>query len=472
MNKFIEAMTNETQTENGAVAFKSSMNKNVDLFFAGAVKTSVDEVKNLITKAFQENRLLATKVAFYLRDAREGQGKRDVVRALIQVLSREDSSVLTKILPFIPMIGRWKDVFENMKLFNQEQLAMIKKMIEVGTQDPSTVQLMAKWMPRKGENAVILTKLLGLSPKEYRQFVVSNSNTVEQLMCAKQWDEIDFEKVPSVASKIYQKAFMRNAESYQAYVNSLVKGEAKVNASTLFPHDIVSAVMKRNGNMSVLDAQWKALPDYMEGAEQYNVLPVIDTSGSMTSPAYGNVTCMDISAGLGVYLAQHNRGAFKDMWCNFNDNPTFYTLKSGTIENVVRGLDYNNWGGSTNLNKVFDKLLSTALQNKVPAEDMPRVILIVSDMEFNSCGRLSNYEKIKLQYKNSGYECPAIVFWNVSSRNGTTPVRFDEQGVALVGGYSPVIMQQILKGGLEELTPEGMMLRTVADKYNYLNGLV
>lgn len=472
MNKFVEAMTNETQTENGAVAFKSSMNKNVDLFFAGAVKTSVDEVKNLITKAFSENRLLALKVAFYLRDAREGQGKRDVIRALIKVLAREDSTTLTKILPFIPMIGRWKDVFEDMSIYNAEQLLMIEEMIQVGAQDPSTVQLMAKWMPRKGQNAVILTKLLGLSPKVYRRFVVDNSNTVEQLMCAKQWNDIDFEKVPSVASKIYQKAFMRNSETYQSYVNSLVKGEAKVNASVLYPHDIVSAVLHDRGNMSVLDAQWKVLPDYMSGAEHYNVLPVIDTSGSMCSIAYGNTTCMDVSVGLGVYLSQRNRGAFKDMWCNFDSTPTFYTLKSGTIEQVVKGLDYSNWGGSTNLNAVFDKLLNTALQNNVPSEDMPKIILIISDMEFNLCGRLSNYEKIKVQYRESGYECPAIVFWNVQSRNNTTPVRFNEKGVALIGGYSPVIMQQILKGGLKDLTPEGIMLQTVSDKYNYLNGLV
>jgi hypothetical protein len=103
---------------------------------------------------------------------------------------------------------------------------------------------------------------------------------------------------------------------------------------------------------------------------------------------------------------------------------------------------------------------------------MPKIILIISDMEFNLCGRLSNYEKIKVQYREAGYECPAIVFWNVQSRNNTTPVRFNEKGVALIGGYSPVIMQQILKGGLKDLTPEGIMLQTVSDKYNYLNGLV
>jgi hypothetical protein len=470
MNKLIETMTNVTTTENGAVTFKSSMDKNVDLFFSGAVTSDTSIIRGMILNAFREDKLLALKISFYLRDVREGQGKRDVIRALILVLAREDSVLLAKLLPFIPMIGRWKDVFEQMPIYTDEQKDIIKVMISVASKDPTIVGMMAKWMPRKGVNAVILTKLLELTPKEYRRFIVDNSNTVEQLMCAREWDSINFEHVPSVASKIYQKAFMRNTEQYSKYVDSLIKGEAKVNASVLFPHDIIVAL--QNGNKDVLNEQWNSLPNYMEGSEKFNVLPVIDTSGSMNINAYGIVTCMQVAIGLGVYLSQRNEGAYKNFWCNFNLSPTFYTLKEGNIDEVVKGLNYNNWGTSTNINLVFTKLLNDSVKFNVPAEDMPRIVLIISDMEFNSCGTFTNYEKFKSQYEEAGYKAPLVVFWNVSSSNGTSPVRFNEENVAMIGGYSPVIMKQILQGGLEDMTPLGMMLKTIKDKYEYLNDIL
>ena len=475
MNKFIESFTNETTTENGAITYKSSLNKIVDLFFSGAVSAE-EQIKSMIANALQEDTLLALKVSFYLRDAREGQGKRDVIRALIDVLAKSKPQLLTAILPFIPIIGRWKDVFENMSVYDATQLALIRKMIEVGKEDPTVVGLMCKWMPRKGENAVILTKLLGLSPKEYRKFIVGNSNTVEQLMCAKEWNSINFEQVPSVAAKIYQKAFMRNSNTYADYVASLVKGEAKVNASVLYPHEICKSMIARNGNNDVLDAQWDALPNYMEGSEARNVFPVIDTSGSMECVAYGSTSCMDVAVGLGIYLAQRNEGAFKNVWCNFSTSPKIYQLPEGKLSTAVGGIDYRNWSMSTDLNAVFDLVLNTAKRNEVPESDMPKTILILSDMEFNSaCGRYgstSNFNKIREQYKYEGYEMPLVVFWNISSRSGNSPVRFDETGAVLVGGYSPVIMKEVLSGKITGMTPEKFVISAVGARYNYLDSIV
>jgi hypothetical protein len=475
MNKFVESFTNETTTENGAITYKSSLNKIVDLFFSGAVSKE-DQVKDMIANALKEDTLLALKVSFYLRDVREGQGKRDVIRALIDVLAKSKPELLTAILPFIPLIGRWKDVFENMNIYNASQLSLIRKMIMVGTEDTAVVGLMCKWMPRKGKNAVILTRLLNISPREYRKFIVGNSNTVEQLMCSKEWDSINFEQVPSVASKIYQKAFMRNSKTYADYVSSLAKGEAKVNASVLYPHDIFKSMNDRSGNNDVLDAQWDALPNYMEGSETRNVFPVIDTSGSMTATAYGNTSCMDVAVGLGIYIAQRNEGAFKNLWCNFSTSPRIYQLPEGKLSTAISGIDYDNWGMSTDLNVVFHLVLHTAVSNKIPESDMPKTILILSDMEFDyACGRygsISNFNKIREQYISAGYEMPLVVFWNIQSRNGISPVRFDENGVILVGGYSPVIMKEVLNGDIVGMTPEKFVINAVGDKYNYLNYVV
>jgi hypothetical protein len=235
-------------------------------------------------------------------------------------------------------------------------------------------------------------------------------------------------------------------------------------------------MIDHNGNNDVLDAQWEALPNYMEGSELRNVFPVIDTSGSMTCTAYGNTSCMDVAVGLGIYLAQRNEGAFKNVWCNFSTTPKIYQLPEGKLSKAVGGIDFSNWSMSTDLNAVFSLVLNTAVRNKVPESDMPKTILILSDMEFNSaCGRYgstSNFNKIREQYTSAGYEMPLVVFWNIQSRNGTAPVRFDENGVVLVGGYSPVIMKEILSGNITGMTPEKFVINAVGSRYSYLNDLV
>jgi hypothetical protein len=285
--------------------------------------------------------------------------------------------------------------------------------------------------------------------------------------------EIDFGKLPSRAAKVYQKAFMRNTpDNYQNYVDSLVKGEAKVNSATLFPADIVRAIRCNIGNSDVLNAQWEALPNYMEGCTM-NILPVIDVSGSMDCPAYGNTTAMDVSVSLGMYLSTRNEGEFKNLWCNFSETPKIFSITGDNITQQYHSIIGTSWGYSTNLQSVFDLILNRAVSTNVPANDMPKAIIIISDMEFDSASSPSktNFEVIKEKYKASGYELPIVVFWNANSRADNTPVTKDEQNVILVGGYSPVIMKHILANNLKPITPMQMMIDTISPKYSYLDAI-
>jgi hypothetical protein len=473
-NTFVSNITNIATTENGAISFKSSLNSNVDFFFHGA-SIEKESIIELFEKAYNENKLVALKNAFYLRDIRDGEKKKDVIEKVITFLNQKDTKVLQAILPYIPVIGSWKDVFKNVYMFNEETLNIVKNMIELVKDDSNISSLMAKWMPRKGENALILTKLLNFRAKEYRQFVVSRTNVVEQLMCSNRWDEIDYSKLPSVASKIYQKTFWRHStDRYEKYLEKLEKGETKINSSVLFPHDIISMLLKNEGDITALNAQWNNLPNYMENSEKYNVFPVIDTSGSMESIAYGTTNCMSISVGLGIYMAQHNRGAFKNIWCNFSTTPQINELKGNNISEIVQNIDYVNWGNSTNIQAVFDLILNTSINNKVLIEDMPKTIVIVSDMQFDRAINKQGIEKdiynyAKNEYKNYGYELPNIVFWNVDPKGRTTPIRFDEYGSVLIGGYSPSILKEILSGDIKNLTPLTFMLKVLVNRYKYLD---
>jgi len=288
-------------------------------------------------------------------------------------------------------------------------------------------------------------------------------------MCANDWDNINFNHVPSVAARNYKKAFGRHTPKFAEYVAALVKGEAgvKVNANAIFPHDVLKGVVGMYGrkDMSKTDldhitAQWNALPNYVGDA---SILPLVDVSGSMSSPAGKDtgVTCMDVSLSLGLYLADKNRGVFKDTFLTFSDKPELLTLKG----NIVQKLDQmsrSDWGMSTNLHAAFEKILSVAVKGKAPQEDMPAMVLILSDMQFNACVKHddSAMEMIERKFEAAGYTCPKVVFWNLKD-SGNTPVKSDKSGAALVSGFSPAIMASLLGADVEQFTPEGIMRKTV-----------
>jgi hypothetical protein len=328
-------------------------------------------------------------------------------------------------------------------------------------------------MPRKGPAAAKLRTFLEMSPKQYRKTLVELTHVVETQMCANEWENIDFGKLPSVASARYQKAFWkRNEEGYKSYIASLQKGEAKINAGAVYPYDVTKSLQR--GNADVAIEQWKALPNYMEGSDD-RILPVVDVSGSMQASAGGNknVSCMDVSISLGLYISERNAGAFKDAFITFSAEPKLQILK-GNLRDRFAQLQKADWGYNTNLVKVFDLILDQAVKNSVPESEMPTKILVLSDMEFDKATEtVSGWEKthiatkwdataqemIEQKYAAAGYKVPAIVYWNIQSRGNNIPVAFDKIGTALISGFSPSILKSIVKG--EITSPQGIMDETI-----------
>jgi hypothetical protein len=272
-----------------------------------------------------------------------------------------------------------------------------------------------------------------------------------------------------VAARNYKKAFGRHTPKFAEYVAALVKGEAgvKVNANAIFPHDVLKGVVGMYGrrDMSKTDldhitAQWNALPNYVGDA---SILPLVDVSGSMSTPAggKGDVTCMDISLSLGLDLADKNKGVFKDTFLTFSDKPQLLTLKGDIVQKLDQ-MSKSDWGMSTNLHAAFTKILDVAVKGKAPQSDMPAMVLILSDMQFNQCVKHddSAMEMIERKFEAAGYTCPKVVFWNLNAGDNV-PVKSDKSGAALVSGFSPAIMASLLGADAEQFTPEGIMRKTV-----------
>ena len=464
--KLVDALRQEDiLTENGMATNSTSLNACVDLFFNIGAMRGQDKQRLLATfsKAFNEDPKRAMKLLFWARDVRGGAGERQIFKDILVYLAENHDLALKPNLHLIPEYGRFDDLLVLVGTYlEKEAMTLISDALinENG--------LCAKWMPRKGQVAEKLRNFMGMSPKQYRKSLVGLTSVVETKMCAKEWDSIEFGKLPSVASARYQKAFGKNAyASYSAYIESLVKGEAKINAGALYPYDVTKSLT--HGNSKVANEQWKALPNYLEGANDM-ILPVVDVSGSMSSPAGGSktVTCMDVAISLGLYISERNEGPFKDAFITFSTKPRLQVL-SGTLNDRYAQMSNSDWGMSTDLEATFKLILDQATKHKLSQDKMPNKILILSDMEFNAAvssgwGRstewnLTAQQMIEKLYADAGYKVPQIVYWNIQSRNGGVPVAFDKKGTALVSGFSPAIMTSLLGGDIE--SPQQIMDKTI-----------
>jgi hypothetical protein len=476
MNTFVSAVQNQSaRTTNGMRARKSTASACVDLFFKIGASRGKDITKDFVA-AYVENKDIALRIAQWVRDARGGAGERELFRQILAYLDKHDPDAAAQLLMKVPEIGRWDDIFvvKNDKL-KYQAFSMLGDALRAKN------GLAAKWTPRKGELAVEIRNFFGMSPKFYRKSLVELTKVVEQDMCAKNWDEINFSHVPSVAHARYKKAFFRNTQEYAKYVAELVKDpkdrsvNVKINAGAVYPYDVLKGVIgsyNKNYNsteLGALQAQWDAMENFIGDA---NVLPLVDVSGSMTCKAGGHAsksetTCLDIAVSLGLYCADKNTGKFKDTFLTFSGSPELLHLK-GNIVQKVQQMVTSNWGMNTDLIKALDKVLKVAKDGAVPQEEMPEVLLIMSDMQFDACARFddSAMKAIERKFTDAGYEVPKIVFWNLNAHENV-PVKYDTRGVALVSGFSPSIMVSVLGGDTDNFTPEAIMLKTLmVDRYN------
>lgn len=469
MNKFVNALKNEsnfTKTENDAIALKSTNSSLLDLFGQiGALRPRTEsDIEAMFSKAFAENSLFATKMAFYARDIRfGGLGERRVFRVILKFIARLYPEIIEKNIKNIPYFGRWDDLYvlintpveslmwDFIKKQWNEDINGMNKMIPIST--------MAKWLKSintSSADSVKLGKLtaqkIGLFESSYRKMLSKMRkyiDIVEIKMSANKWTEINYPSVPSKAMSNYRKAFSKHdLNGFASYISKVEKGEEKINSSTLFPYDILQkmGIVCHNKFMSfsnydkVLEAQWKALPNYIDG--ENNVLVMADTSGSMMSD---NGRPLATSVGLSIYFAERNHGIFKNIFMTFSSEPSFIELKGNSLYEKIKCIPAIV--SNTNLESAFKLILETAIKNNLKSEDLPKSLVIISDMQFDMCQtyKWTFYDEMKARFNINGYDIPNIIFWQVESRRDTFHATSSYKGVQLASGQSAATFKTILK---------------------------
>ncbi len=488
MLEYLKNEANRTLTENGAATHVTTGSACLDLFATvGALRSnSEQEIINRFIRAFTENPTLAMKTLFFARDIRGGLGERKVFRVCLNWLANNVPVSARKNIPYIAEFGRWDDLLCLMGTpCEQDALALIKNQLEadLNAMDMGDdVSLLAKWLPSVNTSnaqsvayAKRIARYLGMTDAAYRKTLVKlrqHIRIIENNLRQKDYS-FDYAKQPSKAMFKYRKAFQRNdGVRYSAFLEQVAKGEAKLNAGTLLPYELVEPYLewswgRRTAMRSIsdeekatLNATWASLPAFVN---EENALAVIDTSGSMYG---GKPMPAAVALSLGIYFAQHNTGVFKNHFIEFSDKPQLIEIKGDTFADQLRYVASFSRVANTNLEAVFKLILNAAVKNNVPQEDLPATLYLISDMEFNSCVRdagATNFDNAKAMFAAHGYQLPKIVFWNVQSRNTQQPVTMNEQGVALVSGCNPRIFSMVSHGNL---SPMGYMLEILnAERY-------
>ena len=464
MLKQLKEEANYTLTENLALTHKSTLSDCLDLFATiGALRNShPGEIITRFMRAFTEDRDMTAKIAFYGRDIRGGLGERRTFRVILQWLAENSPSTISKNISLIPEYGRYDDILELLGTkCEQSALSLIASQLK-SDMDSESPSLLAKWLPSVNasnsetrQKALKIAKSLGMSLKDYRQTLSklrAKLKIIENNLRTKDYT-FDYSKQPSKAMFKYRAAFSRNDnERYMAFLDDVSAGKATLHTGTLTPYEIIRPILDTGLNadeINAINTTWNAQEDFTNGE---NAIVVVDGSGSM----YGgrNVSPISVALSLGIYFAERNKGEFHNHFITFSMTPQLVEIKGANIYEKVKYCASFNEVANTNIQAVFELILSTAVKHNVPQSELPSTIYIISDMEFDYCNNadITNFDYAKKIFAEHGYKLPNVVFWNVESRNTQQPVTMNEQGVTLVSGASPRVFAMIKSGNLSPMS--------------------
>ena len=505
MNTFMNSLQNTynyKRTENQALAHKTTNSAVYDMFALGsAYRSRSDEDCILLFKnAFEEDETLALKCLFYIRDCRGGQGERRFFRVCMRWLAENYPQRAAALAEYVPEYGRYDDWF---KIYfgtpvEGQVIEMMKKQLSTDMFcKKNAVSLLAKWMPSENASsketirtAKKIRNAFGVSAKEYRQMLSklrTKINVLEKLMSANRWDEIEFDKIPSKAGLIYKNAFARRDIIAKRYESFAKDKTTKVNATTLYPYEVVAKALQHIENdwgwgynsplhinevdRAMINKYWENLPDYLNGKD-CSMMCVVDTSASMRGREAA--APINVAISLGLYCAERIGGPFKNHYISFSRAPRLIKTEGVDFIDKVFRIYRTNLCENTDLVAVFDLLLATAMKPGVNAWDIPKTIVVISDMEIDQgtgsswgynrhSGWTTNsasteMEKVRKKWAAAGLKMPKLVYWNVQARHNT--ILDSGPNVSFVSGMSPTIFTQVLTGK----TGYDLMIDTICAK--------
>lgn len=486
-----KSVDNMTLTENGAITYKSMGDTLVDLNNEVMALRNKEpkEIQEKFQAAYAEDPKAATKWLFHLGDIREGKGERRTFNICMDYMAKQHPEITKELLPLIPEYTRWDYAVRLMQSTSKpvaDKAAdfVVKQIKKDQSAKRGEQSLLAKWLPsiqtkKPGERKIVfaIENRLGLDHKGYRKMLSrlrQNLNIIEKYMSGKELDKVNMESLTSHQNLKYGKAFQKwIPEKRQEYLEKVMAGEAKMNAGVVYPYEITHAYREKNSQYSWypvrkynmdLEALWKMLPDKVNGDS--TTLVIRDGSGSMTQRFSSSTSarCLDVATALSVYFAEKQDGPMKDKFITFSSEPEVVDMSHcETLCEKLQLCDQYDDCSNTNIEKTFDLLLDTLKSSNATQEDVPKNLLIVSDMEFDdatshdfdfyhdeSDWTKTLFENIKEKWEDNGYELPRLVFWHINAHRTIAPMVENDRGLVTLSGFSTNTLDMVLSGEFEK----------------------
>ncbi|MBQ2803355.1 MAG: DUF2828 family protein [Lachnospiraceae bacterium] len=500
--RFCKKYKNSSVTENGAAGYRTTQQPLLDLNFkASSLRNrSEKEIVDSFIKAFYANKKYALKWLFFLRDILEGMGERRSFRICLNYLANSHTDIAAAVMKLVPEYGRYDDLLayidsplcEQVCLFIKQQLE--KDIAAMDVKQP--ISLLAKWLPSNNTSskesrryASIIARRLGYSDRTYRKILSAlraYSNVVEVKLSASEWSSVDYELVPAKANLKYDRAFVRHdAKRRSQYLKEVILGEGKLNAKGLMPYEIVHRFTTNCAWSTTFrddllaELMWQKLTEegFCNEWGLEDCIVVADGSGSMYTNVTGStsIQAIEVCNSLAIYFAQQLQGVFHNKAITFSGSPKFIDLEQGeSLKEKLEIMFAHNEVANTNVEAVFELLLDMAVSNQVPKAQLPKQVLLISDMEFDQARRPLYYngpkeswrifdeklfDMIAARYKKAGYTMPRLIFWNVCGRTDTIPMVEGESGICLLSGFSQNAMK--IAAQKDCINPYESLIRTL-----------
>ena len=378
------------------------------------------------------------------------------------------------------------------------------------------ISLVAKWAPREKTHfgwlyehlatdhfAYFLTTATNSFSKqkavlkcktEYRKVLSALNRKIDTLQikqCGKTWASIDFNKVTSISVTKQTKAFLnvnksgaarfpdvedrvQCAENFNNHVQSTIKNCVEIKGKRVGMADFTKqAIDLINGNNNqiekdILNSQWR--DNSKQTGALGKMIAMVDVSGSMEGEP------MNVAIALGIRIAEKSVLGKRVM--TFSAKPTWVNLnRYDDFVSQVRVIKDADWGMNTNFHAALDLILNAIIENKMSAEDVQDMVLVIlSDMQMDSgdkCNKQVLYDTMKTKYEEAGlrvhgkpYKPPHILFWNLSSSMGF-PSLSNQPNASMMSGFSPALLNIFCDKGIDALqscTPWSLLERSLENE--------
>ncbi len=467
-------------------------NANLDLFTQLIRGINKKDLTNYLDKSWELSKIKTIAIIFNSRDRLNGKKEKEISNFCLLWLKIFHNDIYKKhILIYINEYGCWDDlnyIIKKTKIHNYEYklfAEQLKKDKELLDKDEN-ISLCSKWVISPNNKRVIkIARHLFDDIKNYqeryrKEFITplrKKLDIIETKLCNKNWDKIDYSKVPAKALSIYKKSFIRNDnEKYQIFLSDISNNKIKLKISGLLPHEIIKKYYdsRLTDIDETLELEWRTFVDSYKNTDNFNgIIPIVDVSGSMFDSS-SPVKPIFVSIALGLLISECNTGYLHNKIMTFSRNPNFINIEGETLRDKIKSISHIGFGLNTNFLNIADLIIKKSLSEP---SFLYKKIICLTDMQFDVANDNynndnynndndndnNNHEIFMNKFKKNNLEIPELIYWNLSGKYNNFPIDTTIKNTSIISGFSEQLLKVILNN--DKINPLSLMEQILEPYY-------